>query len=422
MLNPSHPPDDARRAVVTGCGVITAHGCGWAVNLDGFRNGRPAFRPITLFDTSRQRVRIGGQADVPDARDLPAGRLHPRQRARLDRPTRMLICAGAEALAMAGLADGTVAPWVLGTSAGAMAIGEQYYRHAVGNPGCHRGQAERVHGYQPQVQAARAAAALGTHGPATLIANACASGANAIGHAFHLVRHGGAGLVLAGGYDALSLMVFAGFDSLQALSAGPPRPSASERDGLPFGEAAAVVVVESLAHARGRGAGHRVLGEIAGYGTCLDVHHLTQPGPDGAAALRAMREALRTAGLTADEIDYLNAHGTGTPLNDAAEAAALAALAGAAAPRLSASSTKSSIGHLLGGAGAVEVAVCLMAMKESFLPPTTTVRTPDPAVAFDLVREPRAKRLRHVLTNSFGFGGATASLALRAPDAARPSP
>ena len=422
MLNPPHPPDDARRAVVTGCGVITAHGCGWAANVDGFRGGRPAFRPITLFDTSRQRVHTGGQADVPEARDLPAGHLHPRQRARLDRPTRMLICAGSETMAMAGLGEGMAVPWVLGTSAGAMGVGEEYYRHAVGNPGCHRGQAERVHGYQPQVQAALAAAALGTHGPATLIANACASGANAIGHAFHLVRHGGAGIVLAGGYDALSLMVFAGFDSLQALSTGLPRPFDAERDGLALGEGAAVVVVESLAHARARGAAGRVLGEITGYGTCADIHHLTQPGPDGAAALSAMREAVRTAGIAVDDIDYLNAHGTGTPLNDAAEAAAIAELAGAAAARLSASSTKSSIGHLLGGAGAVEVVVCLMAIKESFLPPTTTVRTPDPAVAFDLVREPRAKRLRHVLTNSFGFGGATACLALCSPDAALPPP
>ena len=414
--------DDNRRAVVTGCGVVTAHGCGWAPNAAGFRSGQPAFRDITLFETSRQRVRIGGQAEIPEAADLPQGLLHARQRGRLDRPTRMVIAAAVEALEMAGLAGAISAPWVLGTSAGAMTVGEQYYLHAVDQPGRDHGQTERVHCYQPQVQAALAAAAVGASGPATLIANACASGANAIGHAFHLIRHGGADLVLAGGYDALSRMVFAGFDSLQALTTTLPRPFDAARDGLALGEGAAVLVIESLARARARGASGRILGEIVGYGACTDLHHLTQPHPEGAAAWQAMESALREAGLRPEDIDYLNTHGTGTPLNASAEAAAIARLAGPAAAGLCASSTKSSVGHLLGGAGAVEAVVCLMAMKESFLPPTTTVREPDPSVTFDLVREPRAKELHHVLTNSFGFGGATASLALASPSAALSRP
>jgi 3-oxoacyl-[acyl-carrier-protein] synthase II len=213
----------------------------------------------------------------------------------------------------------------------------------------------------------------------------------------------------------LSLLVFAGFDSLQALTPGVSRPFDARRDGLALGEGAAIVALESFESARARGA--EILAEITGYGATTDLHHLTQPHPDGDAAVASMSRACAMAGVRPDAIDYLNAHGTGTPLNDSAEARAIrrwCEAAGCDPARVPVSSTKASIGHLLGAAGAVEAVICIMAMREGFLPPTTTVREADPDVAFDLVRQPRDAVIGCALTNSFGFGGANASLILKA--------
>jgi 3-oxoacyl-[acyl-carrier-protein] synthase II len=406
-----------RRVVVTGVGVMTSMGAGWRANADGFRDGRLALREVSLFDTSRQRVSRAGEAELPA--ETPALRRPLAARTRLDRATRLLLPAAVEAWEQAGWEGGLVAsararlPMVLGSSAGAMALGEAYFRQAVDEPSRRRGQAARVNNYQMQRQGVQVAGILGMGGPVTVISNACASGANALGHAFQLIRSGREAQVLAGGYDALCQLVFAGFDSLQALSTGLPRPFDARRDGLALGEGAGVMALESLASAESRGA--VVLAEITGYGTATDGHHLTQPHPEGEAALRSMERACHQAGVRPEDIDYLNSHGTGTPLNDVAEAHAIrrwCERAGCDPARLPVSSTKGSIGHLLGGAGAVEAVICLLAMRESFLPPSVSVREPDPAVVFDLVREPRAARVRRSLTNSFGFGGSNATLIL----------
>lgn len=352
-------------------------------------------------------------ADFPWMRGPRSGR------SRLDRATRLLRHAAVEAWGQAGWEVGLCdearerLPLVVGTSAGAMALGEAYFRQAMADPSVRRGQAERVNNYQMQRQGMQVAEALGLGGSVTVISNACASGANAIGHGFQLIRSGREARVLAGGYDALCQLVFAGFDSLQALSTGVPRPFDAHRDGLALGEGAGVLALESLASAEARGAA--VLAEITGYGAATDRHHLTQPHPEGEAALQSMERACAQAGVGPGEIDYLNSHGTGTPLNDVAEAHAIrrwCERAGCDPSRLPVSSTKGSIGHLLGGAGAVEAVICLMALRESFLPPSVSVREPDPAVVFDLVREPRAAAVRRALTNSFGFGGANATLIL----------
>ena len=302
-------------------------------------------------------------------------------------------------------------PVVLGTTSGGMGLGEAYYRQAIHSPLKRAGQSARVVHYQAQRQALDLADAFGFEGPVTIISNACASGANAIGHAWDLIRSGRAERVLTGGYDALSQLVFAGFDSLQALSPTQCRPFDAHRDGLGLGEGAAVLALETLASARERGV--EILGEISGYGVATDLHHLTQPHPQGDAALASMSAACRAAGLAPEQIDYVNAHGTGTPLNDAAEAQAITRFFGAHAAKLPVSSTKSGVGHLLGAAGAVETVVCLMALREQWLPPTTTLQTPDAACMFPVVREPTDAKLEYALTNSFGFGGANASLILR---------
>jgi 3-oxoacyl-[acyl-carrier-protein] synthase II len=395
---------DVRRVVVTGAGIVSPMGMDFAENATGFRAGRAAFSPVTLFDVSRQRVGSAGQVNLP-------GRLDglPRKTAsRIDRGTRLAWLAAREALADAGLGGGRM-PMIVGTSAAAMPIGEDYYRAAHVMETRRRSQLQRVETYQVQRQMSDMARLLNVDGRIRIVSNACASGANAIGQAFHLVRSGRAERVLAGGYDALCQLVFAGFDTLQALSvSGIPRPFDAARDGLALGEGAGFVVVESAEAAKNRGA--RGIAEITGYGAATDVHHLTQPHPEGDAALITMRAACAMAGIPPEQIDYINSHGTGTPLNDVAEGNAIRRWAGEAVSRIKVSSTKSAIGHLLGGAGAVESVICLMTLEGQWLPASLHVREPDPVCVFDLVREPREAVVRRVLTNSFGFGGANATL------------
>lgn len=381
-------------------------GYDWAENADGFREGRTTFRPVTLFDVSRQRIGTAAQVELPDG--PPSSRISAKAWARMDRGTKLAWLAAREALASAGLSGGAM-PIVIGTSAAAMPIGEEYYKEALRADRRRQNQFIRVELYQSQRQLTNMARELGVHGPLRIISNACASGANAIGHAFHLVRSGKAERVLAGGYDALSQLVFAGFDALQALSpSGIPRPFDAARDGLALGEGAGFVIVESAEAARARGA--TVFAELLGYGAATDIHHLTQPHPEGDAALITMRAACGMAGISPEQIDYINSHGTGTPLNDIAEGNAIQRWAGDATPGIRVSSTKSSIGHLLGGAGAVESVISLIALEKQFLPANLNVREADPVCTFDLVREPREAVIRRVLTNSFGFGGANATL------------
>jgi 3-oxoacyl-[acyl-carrier-protein] synthase II len=433
MLFPFPPTSAAPpRVVITGAGIVTALGLGWKPNAEGFRAGRPAFRPVSLFDVSRQRAKTAAEVDLPDA--LPPTGLGRRQNGRLDRAGKMLLLAAIEAWQQAGWksadepgrADLPVSPaaqqrrptgqtndvpLVLGTTAGGMSLGEDYFRQAVQSPARHRRQPTRAIHYQPQVQARMVLDALGFGGPITIISNACASGSNAIGQAWNLIRRGQTERALAGGYDALSLLVFAGFDALQALTPTVCRPFDARRDGLALGEGAALVALETLEHAQRRNA--TILGELIGYGTTIDQHHLTQPQPEGNAALTSMNLACDAARLGPQEVDYINAHGTGTVLNDGAEALAISRWAGPRAATLPVSSTKASIGHLLGAAGAVEAVICLMALHEQWLPVQAAFETPDPACNFPIVRQSRDARVNVALSNSFGFGGVNATLILR---------
>jgi 3-oxoacyl-[acyl-carrier-protein] synthase II len=323
----------------------------------------------------------------------------------------MLLLAALEAWQQAGWDAAENLALVLGTTAGGMLLGEAYYRQALQQPSRQRQQATRAVHYQPQVQARMVFDALACSGPITIISNACASGANAVGHAWDLIRSGQAERALAGGYDALGELVFSGFDSLQALSPTICRPFDAKRDGLALGEGAAVMNLETLDSARRRGA--EILGELIGCGTAIDGHHLTQPHPQGSTTLAVMKQACANAGVTPEEIDYVNAHGTGTVLNDSSEALAISEWAGPRAATLPVSSTKASIGHLLGGAGAVEAVVCLMTLREQWLPPEIEFETPDPACKFPIVQKPRDARVNVVLSNSFGFGGVNAALIFR---------
>jgi len=236
---------------------------------------------------------------------------------------------------------------------------------------------------------------------------ACASGPNAIGNAFHAIKHGHSRRVLAGGYDALAELVFAGFDSLQALSTTRPRPFAADRDGLALGEGAGVFTLERLEDAQARGA--TILAEIIGYGATTDLHHLTQPHPEGIAAARSMTMACKEAMVTPDQIDYINLHGTATLTNDAAEDKAVFGIFG---DRVPASSTKGATGHTLGAAGAIEAIICALALTHGLMPGggINSVEA-DPVLRTRYLIDNLHAPLRYALSNSFGFGGTNCALA-----------
>lgn len=395
--------------VVTGAGIVTALGTGWQANLQGLLEQRHGFRPVEFFDVSRQRAQTAGVVTLPPMAEFQASIQGRLKLHRHDRSSIIIHQAIQEALSMAGNITLDGVPICVGTSAIAMPIGEAFYRQCLDQPRSMRHQLSRVHGYQAHNQIGAVVRLFGATAEMRIISNACASGASAIGHAFHLIRSGKASRVLAGGFDALSQLVFAGFDSLQALSpSGIPRPFDAHRDGLAIGEGAGFIVLESLQSAQNRDV--EILAEMNAYAAATDVHHLTQPHPAGCAALQTMHAACNMAGVEPHEVDYINSHGTGTPLNDVAEANAIASWAGDKIAQIKVSSTKSATGHALGGAGSIEAVISLLAMKEGLIPANLHVRTADDSVKFDLVRAVRRQTLNRVLSNSFGFGGANATI------------
>jgi 3-oxoacyl-[acyl-carrier-protein] synthase II len=298
---------------------------------------------------------------------------------------------------------------VIGTTSGGMSFGESFYRAQVARQRP-RARAAWLANYSPQKAVLDAQAAVGRIAPVQIIANACASGSNAVGHAFELVRAGQYERVLCGGYDAISELVFDGFDSLQASTPEKIRPFDRERTGLVLGEGAATLALEEWDSAARRGA--PIVAELAGYGISTDNHHLTQPHPSGIGPRQAMERALASAGRRPSDVDYINAHGTATTFNDATEGVAISALFG---PTVPVSSTKSMMGHALGAAGAIEAVFSVLAMRHGFLPPNINFREGEPACPLNVVaNESRPAQPRCVVSNSFGFGGTNAALVLEA--------
>ncbi len=379
-------------------------GLGWEANVRALREARDCVTPVTAFDVSRTRAKTAGQ--VAELFDEKIG---PRKWARLHPASRMMIAATREALAQ----DPTFLPelMVVGTTSGGMSFGEQFYRAQVAKARPHK-RAGWLANYLPQKPVLDAQEAGGFSAPSQIIANACASGTNAIGHAFALIRAGLHRRVLCGGYDAISEMVFVGFDSLQASTSEKIRPFDKNRTGLVLGEGAAILALEEMESARVRGA--TILAEVTGYGISTDNHHLTQPHPSGIGPLQAMQRALASAGRAPEEVDYINAHGTATPFNDATEGTAIAQLFGDRAVPVS--STKSMMGHSLGAAGAIEAVFSIMAIRHGFLPANLNYAEADPAWSLDIVaNQPREARVRCVVSNSFGFGGTNATIVLEEP-------
>ena len=392
-----------RRVAVVAAGVVSPLGFGLAETLDSLRQARDCVTAVTRFSVAECRCKTAGQ--ISDDR-LAAGLSKKFRAKRLHRASHMMIHALKEAMMQAP----EFAPelTVIGTTSGGMSYGEQYYR-SLRQSGNLRHAPTWIANYPAQKPVIDAQEKiLGVSVPCQVIANACASGTNAIGHAFECVRSGRYQRILTGGYDALSELVFTGFDSLQASTPEKCRPFDRNRAGMVLGEGAAILALENLELAQERGA--PVLAEIVGYGISTDNFHITQPNPSGVGARQAMERALHSAQISADDVDYINAHGTATIFNDAAEGKAISALFNG----VPVSSTKSMMGHSLGAAGAVEAVVCLLALRDQFLPPNINFGALDSNLDLNIVaNESRPAVVRTALSNSFGFGGTNASILLR---------
>jgi 3-oxoacyl-[acyl-carrier-protein] synthase II len=392
----------AARVAVVAAGVVSPLGFGLSETLDSLREARDCVNGVTRFSVSGCRCKTAGQ--LPDERLLER-RCNGAHARRWHRASHMVIQALREALTQEPQFKPELT--VVGTTSGGMSYGEDYFRSLNRNSSL-RHSPTWIANYPAQKPVIDAQEAFGISAPCQVIANACASGTNAIGHAFECVRSGRYQRVLAGGYDALSELVFVGFDSLQASTPEKCRPFDRDRTGMVLGEGAAVLALENLVAARFRGA--RVLAEIVGYGISTDNFHMTQPDPSGIGPRQAMERALGSANISADVVDYINAHGTATAFNDAAEGKAISALFG----RVPVSSTKSMMGHSLGAAGAVEAIICLLALQHQFLPPNINFHAADEDIDLNIVaNEAQSAVLRIVLSNSFGFGGTNASILMR---------
>jgi 3-oxoacyl-[acyl-carrier-protein] synthase II len=402
-----------RTVVVTGMGVVSPLGVGVTPTWEALVAGKSGIAPVTGIDVSTLPVHIGAQATDFDGAEL-LGNKTARQ---LDRFAQMALHAAREARARAGIEGEPPEPhrWatVIGTGIGGVGTEE---RAVIATESGGRVSPFTVPAYIGNSAAATVAMEIGSRGQAMCPVTACAAGSDAVGMGADLIRLGRADLVFVGGAEApVTRSMLAAFAAMKAASTRNDEPQRASRpfdvhrNGLVVGEGAAVLVLESEEHARARGA--EILGEVAGYAASNDAHHITAPRPDGLAATDALRRALADAGVDPSEVDYVNAHGTGTKLNDAAEAAVLRSVLG----EVPVSSTKSMTGHLMGAAGALEAVVTVQALRHGLLPPTVNLEEIDPDCAgLDHIRGSARKAEAHVgVSTSFGFGGHNAVVVFR---------
>ena len=407
-----------KRVVVTGLGAVTPIGNDVSSYWEGLSTGRNGVAGITLFDPSRHACRFA--AEVKNFN--PAGYLEPKESKRWDRFCQFGVVAAKQAVAHAGLTIDESNQQRVGTAIGS-GVGGLLMMETQAQVMSERGP-DRVSPFCvpmmiPNMATGLTAIALGARGPSSAVATACAAGSNAIGDAFRQIQLGLADVMVAGGAEsAITPLGVAGFASAKALSfrnddpATASRPFDAERNGFVIGEGAGVLVLESLDHARARGA--EILAEVVGYGTTCDAHHITAPSPGGVGGAEAMRLALVDARLAPEAVDYVNAHGTSTQANDSNETAAIKAALGEHAYRIPVSSTKSMTGHLLGGSGGIEAVAAVLAIEHNLVPPTINYSNPDPACDLDVVpNQAREHVVNVVLSNSFGFGGHNVCLAFR---------
>lgn len=400
------------RVVITGLGTINALGKNAGEFAEALKNGKCGIGPLTVFDPTDYRTRTGAEIKGLDARTMVPP---PFSRKRLSRADVMAIAATVEALEDAGLFPVPASMHentglVLGVGSGGKLEAEAVYRDYLESP--KRARFSRLASLCPATSADRITSALELAGPKTTFMTACSSGATALGFARDLIATGAASVMIAGGVEPLSRTTFATFNVLKAVDPEYCKPFDRNRQGLSLGEAAAMLILESLSHALDRGAS--IYGEVLGYGVTCDAHHATAPDPEGSGAVRSMRAALLDAGLPPSAVDYISAHGTATPANDAMEAKAIREVFGKNAQRIPVSSIKSMTAHTLGASGALAAVAAMLAMRDRFLPPTIHHESPEPGFEdFDFVSTgSRPALLNVVLANAFAFGGNNTTLLL----------
>jgi 3-oxoacyl-[acyl-carrier-protein] synthase II len=406
-----------RRVVITGLGTLNPLGNDPETTWQMVAAGRGGIGNLTGFDTSELKTHFGGQVKEFD----PVALFGRKDARRMDRVTQLAQAAAAQALADADLQlseeDRRRTGVVMGSGMGNVASTFEGFSTYI-----ERGPGRISPFFVPMMlfdaPAATISISHGLQGPNIAIATACAAGNNALGEAAKMIQRGAADVMLAGASEApLVPVVIAGFNAAGALSernddpAHASRPFDKDRDGFVTSEGAAVLVLEELGRAQARGA--HIYGEFLGYGSSADAYHIAAPSEDGSGAAQSMQAALDDAGFAAGDIDYINAHGTSTQLNDKSETLAIKSVFGQAAYAIPMSSTKSMHGHLLGAGGALEAIICLQAIGASFIPPTINYQTPDPECDLDIVpNSGRTATLRRVLSNSFGLGGHNATIIL----------
>lgn len=404
-----------KRVVVTGVGAVTPVGIGAENFWKSLREGRGGCGPITRFDASAYRTRIAAEVKDFEIEQY----VDKRDAKRMDRFVHYAVASSMMAVENAALTIDDGNRNRIGVLVGSGIGGIQTWedQHAVL---ISRGPDRVSPFFIPMMicdmGSGMVSILLGAKGPNITVATACATATHSIGDAAEIIRRGAADAMIAGGAEAaITPMAVAGFASMRAMSQRnddpdhASRPFDKERDGFVIGEGSGVVVLEELEFARKRGA--RILAEIVGYGTSGDAYHMTAPAPDGEGAARSMAAALRSAGMRPEEISYINAHGTSTDMNDKYESMAIRQVFGEYAGKLPVSSTKSMTGHLLGAAGGVEAIACVMAIRDSVVPPTINYEFPDPECDLDYVpNEARKVEVKSAMSNSFGFGGHNATL------------
>jgi 3-oxoacyl-[acyl-carrier-protein] synthase II len=409
---------DGRRIVITGVGVVAPNGIGLEPFWDGLVNGRSATGTVTAFDTTGMTSTV--DAEVKDFD--PAKWLSPRDVRRTDRFVQLAVAATIMAVEHGGLDMNAEDPARVGVLIGSGIGGLQTIcieHEKLLNGGPRRVSPFLIPMLIINMASGQVSIMLGAKGPNFSIATACATAAHCIGEAAQIIGTGSADVMVAGGSEAaLNQLGFGGFCAMKALSTRnhepqkASRPFDLERDGFVMGEGAGIVLVEEYEHARRRGA--PMLAELVGYGATGDAYHMTAPSPGGEGAKRCMAEALDSAGLNPEDVDYINAHGTSTPLNDKLETEAIKAVFGDRARSVPVSSTKSMVGHLLGAAGAVELIACIQTLKHNTIHPTINYETPDPECDLDYVpNTAREARVDVALSNSLGFGGHNAALIVK---------
>ena len=399
-----------KRIVITGLGTKNAIGADIAQFAAGLRAGVCGIEPIDLFDTSEFRTHKGGQI-----RNFVASQSIPEEYTikRMSRADQLSFAATLEALTDAGLYPlpenlGDETGVAIGGGSGGLLEAESFYTELMSR-GFDRARFSQLSSIYCASSADRIASNLGLFGPKTTFMTACSAGATALGYARDMILSGQAKMMIAGGVEPMCRITYAAFNALKSVEEDVCRPFDKNRAGLSLGEAAAIVVMEPLEAALERGA--KIYGEILGYGVTCDAFHMTAPDEKASGAVRSMQAALKDSGLSTEDIDYINAHGTATPVNDVTETRAIKALFGKRAYSIPVSSTKSMHAHTLGAAGALEGIVCLLALTHGFVPPTIHSQERDDECDLDYVTQgTRNKELRVVLSNSFAFGGNNTTL------------